>query len=154
MMFWHLGLGHLLHKRMMAMAKAGDIPRRFMQDPMPECAACCFCKAMKVPWRTKGHDQRKIRTVTQPGKCVSVNQLESLVPGLIAQLKGQLTRARYQYATVFVDHYSYLTYIHLMQTLTREETIVAKRAFESYARQRGVTMRHYHANKMPSYNMR
>eukprot|EP00546_Thalassionema_frauenfeldii_P014595 CAMPEP_0178930064 /NCGR_PEP_ID=MMETSP0786-20121207/21003_1 /TAXON_ID=186022 /ORGANISM="Thalassionema frauenfeldii, Strain CCMP 1798" /LENGTH=263 /DNA_ID=CAMNT_0020606501 /DNA_START=1185 /DNA_END=1975 /DNA_ORIENTATION=+ len=53
MMFWHLGLGHLLHKRMMAMAKAGDIPRRFMQDPMPECAACCFCKAMKVPWRTK-----------------------------------------------------------------------------------------------------
>jgi len=59
MMFWHLRLGHLPHERMMAMAKAGDLPKRFLGVPMPECAACRFCRATKVPWRTKGHEQRK-----------------------------------------------------------------------------------------------
>jgi hypothetical protein len=46
--------------------------------------------------------------------------------GFIAQLKGTLTKKRYTVATVFVDHYSRLKYIHLMTKLTSEEMIEAK----------------------------
>ncbi len=41
--------------------------------------------------------------------------------GFIAQLKGTLTKKCYTAATVFVDHYSRLKYIHLMTKLTSEE---------------------------------
>ena len=39
-----------------------------------------------------------------------------------------------------------MTYIYLMKRLTSEETVDAKRAFETYARNRGVSIRHYHCD--------
>jgi hypothetical protein len=35
------------------MAFLGLIPRRLYDINPPKCAACCFGKAMKRPWRTK-----------------------------------------------------------------------------------------------------
>ncbi len=66
--------------------------------------------------------------------------------GFIAQLKGTLTKKRYTAATIFVDHYSWLKYIHLMTKLTSEETMEAKQAFEHFAEQHGVCILHYHCN--------
>ena len=89
----------------------------------------------KRPWRTKSQrDNRKLRQVTEPGECVSVDQLKSSTPGFIPQLKGKLTKQRYRAATVFVDHYSGLSYVHMQRSLTSEETLEAKRAFEAFAR--------------------
>jgi hypothetical protein len=84
--------------------------------------------------------------VTEPGDCMSVDQLESRTPGLIGQLKGIPTKARYKVATIFVDHISDLTFIHLQQTTNASETVEAKRQFESYLRSHGVTVKHYHAD--------
>ena len=81
-----------------------------------------------------------------PGECVSVDQLESSTSGFVAQLKGRLTKRRYKCATVFVDHYSDLTYIHHHSRLTSEETVEAKKAFEAYARNYGVRIQHYHCD--------
>ena len=47
------------------------------------------------PWRVKGEDKKATKTATRPGQIVSVDQLESNTPGLIAQLKGKLTQQRY-----------------------------------------------------------
>jgi hypothetical protein len=81
----------------------------------------------KQPWRTKAQpNMSKIKSVTRPGDCVSIDQLELPTPGFVAQLKGALTKKRYQAATVFVDHASRLSYIHLQQGLTSEETVEAK----------------------------
>jgi hypothetical protein len=66
--------------------------------------------------------------------------------GFITQLKGTLTKKRYTAATIFVDHYSRLKYIHLMTKLTSEETMEAKQAFEHFAEQHGVRIFHYHCN--------
>jgi hypothetical protein len=66
--------------------------------------------------------------------------------GLIAQLKGTLTKKRYTAATVFVDHYSRLKYIHLMTKLTSTETMEAKQAFEHFAKQQGIRILHYHCD--------
>ena len=70
----------------------------------------------------------------------------SPVPGIIAQNTGKLTRKRYKYVTVFVDHYSGLSYSYLQKTSDAEETIMGKRAFEAYCSQHGVTVRNYHAD--------
>ena len=69
----------------------------------------------KRPWRVKGEDKKATKTVTRPGQIVSVDQLESNTPGLIAQFKGNLTQQRYKCATVFVDQFSGYTFVYLQK---------------------------------------
>ena len=80
------------------------------------------------------------------GQIVSVDQMDSSNLGFIAQLKGKLTRRRYKHATIFVDHYSDLSYVHLQETLSSNETVQAKHAFEAFARKHHVQVLHYHAD--------
>ena len=68
------------------------------------------------------------------------------MPGFISQLKGILTKQRYQYATVFIDQYSRLSYIFLQQNIMSNETVQAKITFERYSEERGVHICHYHAD--------
>jgi hypothetical protein len=49
-------------------------------------------------------------------------------------------------ATVFVDHYSDMSYVHLQKSTSASETVKAKKAFEQHAQTYGVAIRHYHAN--------
>ena len=144
---WHYRLGHLSFARLRILALLGIIPRRLIHVKSPKCAGCIYGAMTKRPWRTKAQqNKQKIRSVTRPGDCVSVDQLESTTPGFIAQLKGKLTKQRYRAATVFVDHASRLSYVHLQKSLSSDETVQAKRAFEAYARSHGIIIRHYHAD--------
>jgi hypothetical protein len=84
-------------------------------------------------WRTRAEPIKvKTAVVTGPGGCVSVDQLDSINPGFVAQLKGILTNRRYTCATVFVDHFSRLGYVHMQKQLTSDETVEAKHAFEAF----------------------
>jgi hypothetical protein len=68
----------------------------------------------KHPWRMKGAQKKsKLRSVTNPGDCISFDRLESNMQGFFTQLKGTLTKTRYGAATVFVNHASRLSYIHI-----------------------------------------
>jgi hypothetical protein len=100
------------------------------------------------PWRSKGYNNKDENPTNelQPGDCVSVDQLESTTPGLIAQLKGVPTTARYKVATVFVDHATRFTYVHLQKSTNAEETVQAKKSFEILAATYGVRILHYHAD--------
>ncbi len=111
-------------------AKNGEIPRRLATVKEPKCAGCLFGKMTKVPWRTRSKANSKVHEATYPGECVSVDQMQSTQAGFYAQLKGKLTSKRYTGATIFVDHFSRLRYVHLMTSLSSQETIEAKRAFE------------------------
>jgi hypothetical protein len=60
---------------------------------------------------------------------------------------GSLTRRRYMVSTVFVDHFSGLSYVqHLQLSTDAEHTLGAKRAFERFAKAHGVSVCHYHAD--------
>ncbi len=83
---------------------------------------------------------------TKPGQCVLVDQMISTQIGFVAQLKGCLTTQQYCAATIFDDHFSRLCYVHLMQSLTSDETLAAKNTFEQFAKQHGMSILHYHAN--------
>jgi hypothetical protein len=145
LMHWHYRLGHLPFSKLKLLAQLGEIPKRLAKVVAPKCAGCIFAAMTKVPWKGK-EKQHHIFTATKPGECVSVDQMISTQVGFIAQLKGKLTRDRYKAATVFVDHFSRLRFVHLMRDLSSEETIHAKLAFEQYARNHGVTILHYHAD--------
>jgi hypothetical protein len=72
--------------------------------------------------------------------------MTSTEAGFYAQMKGKLTKKRYRCATIFVDHYSRLRFIHLQIDNSSVKTVAAKCAFESFAAENGVKIQHYHCN--------
>lgn len=144
---WHHRLGHLSFNKIRLLSSLGILPRRLTTVRPPKCPGCIYGAMTKRPWRTKAQSNKgTIYVATKPGNCVSVDQLESNTPGFIAQLKGSLTKQRYRAATIFVDHYSRLSYVYLQRGLTSDETLKAKRAFEAYARSHNVQIKHYHCD--------
>jgi hypothetical protein len=129
------------------MAKAGILPKHLSNCQVPKCSACYYGKASRRPWREKGvENKNKIATATAPGQIISVDQMQSTVPGMVGQIKGIPTRQRYHYVTVFLDQFSGLSFVHLQKTCTSEETLDAKMAFEGYACSLNVKIQHYHAD--------
>jgi hypothetical protein len=106
---------------------------------------CLFGAMTKVPWKVR-ETSSKVFVATKAGQCVSVDQMILTQVGFIAQLKGTLTKKRYTVATIFIDHYLRLKYVHLMTRLTSEETIEAKQAFKHFAEQHGIRILHYRCN--------
>jgi hypothetical protein len=86
----------------------------------PMCNDHCGAKATRRPWRGKEsrHKQSHIKRPTHPGEVVSVDQLESSVPGFIGQITGRLTKQRIVGSTIFVDHASDLSYVYHQTSMT------------------------------------
>ncbi len=61
-------------------------------------------------------------------------------------MKGKLTKKRYRCATVFVDHYSCLCFVHLQIDNSLVKTVATKHAFETFAAEHGIKIQHYHCN--------
>jgi hypothetical protein len=132
---FHHQYGHIPMRKLQEMAKQGILPRRLANCNIPTCSACLFAKATKRPWRGKTRrDNDNDETPATVGEVVSVDQLESPTPGLLAQMTGKLTTKRYKYATVFVDQRSRFGYVYLQKTSSAEETVEGKNAFETHAR--------------------
>ena len=143
----HERLGHLSFSRLKLLARAGMIPRELASIDPPTCPGCAYGKAHRKPWRYKGSKNRKpIKPATRPGQVVSMDQLVSPTPGFVPTHRGTPTTQRYFGATVFVDHFSDFTYVHLMTKMDAEATVEAKLAFEHIASSHGVTIQHYHAD--------
>jgi hypothetical protein len=141
---WHYRLGRIPFANIRLMAARGEIPKRLATCRVPKCQSCLWGRATKQPWYSKSQTKRKIRTVNTPGECVSVDQLESPVPGLVGQNKGFFYRKRYKVATIFVDHYSRMSFVYLQESTKGEETNIAKKAFETHAATFGITIQNYH----------
>ena len=143
----HQAFGHVSFEKLRIMAKKGIIPRNLADCPNPTCSSCQYAKATKKPWRGKPRKRSgNTKLVTKPGQCVSVDQMVSPTPGLIAQMIGFLTKKRYSYATVYVDQYSKLGYVHLQKTSSVEETLEGKKAFEAYCKEQSIQVQAYHAD--------
>jgi transposase InsO family protein len=143
----HHQCGHISFARIQEMAKLGMLPKRLAKCPVPTCSACLYAKAIRRKWRGKtANNSDEAKEPLKPGECVSVDQLKSPTPGLIAQLSGFLTTKRYGYTTVYIDHASQLGFVYLKKGTTADETLEGKIAFEQYAKDRGVTIQTYHAD--------
>jgi transposase InsO family protein len=159
-MHWHYKLNHASQKVMTKLAKKGMLPRHITKilktlemakRSGPMCNDCYSASATRTAWRDKPNKQqmqinRERRKNLKPGDVVSVDQLESSTPGFAGQMTGNLTRQRIMGSTIFVDHASGLSYVYNQLSMSSEETINAKEAFENYAKQHGVHINHYHAD--------
>jgi hypothetical protein len=145
LMRWHLQLGHLPFANIRLMAARKEIPSRLANCRIPKCQSCLYGRATKRPWRTKGQ-AGTIRPVTSPGQCVSVDQLESPVADFVGQNKGYFFRKRYKVATIFVNHFSRLSYVYLQESTKGAQTLATKRSFETYDSTHGVKIRPHHAD--------
>ncbi len=114
LMHWHYRLGHLPFVKLKQLALNGEIPKKLVKVKPPKCADCLFGAITKIPWRGKETKaSHKVFIATKPGECISVNQMTSTEVGFYAHMKGKLTKKCYRCATVFVDHYSRLRFVHL-----------------------------------------
>ena len=143
---YHHKFGHCSPRRIQQMARDGILPRRLATCDVPVCTACLYGKATRRPWRSKLSKNHTVREVQKPGQVVSVDQMISPTPGLVAQMSGRPTTKRYRCATIFVDQATGLGYVHLQQSTKAEETLEGKIAFERYAAQFGVRILAYHAD--------
>jgi hypothetical protein len=143
MMEWHQRLCHLPEAKMHEMAKRGELQSKFATCKLPFCPACHYSNASRRPWRTSAATSIPTRIANMPGDVVAIDQMVSPTAGLIAQMKGFLTRRRYVAATVFVDHYSNLSFTYFQKSLTADETLEARAAFERFASSHVVTVKHY-----------
>ena len=113
----HQQFGHVSFRRLKLMATQGVIPKRLAKCDVPACTACLYAKAAKRPWRSKTTPNYKPpESPTGPGRVLSVDQMVSPTPGLVAQMAGYLTTKRYKYETVFVDQYSKMGFTFRQKT--------------------------------------
>ena len=93
------------------------------EEDIPRCSACCFEKQSCTSPNTNGLGAGIADDHDQPGICISINQIESPQGGLIPVPKGRQTSRKYHVATVFVDHFSKLTYVHFSESTPAKESV-------------------------------
>jgi hypothetical protein len=123
-MHWHYRLNHASFSTMLNMAKQRHLPQgissilRRMErhrHKAPLCSDCIASKMCRKQWRQKQEKERELKPKTEllPGDVVSVDQLVSSTPGLVACLHGGYpTKEKYVGSTVFVDQASDFSYIY------------------------------------------
>ena len=88
----HHHFQHISFSKLQKMARQGILPRRLAHCKIPSCSACLYGKATKRAWRSKLGKKRQEKKTMKPGEVISVDQMVSPIPGLIAQMMGFLTR--------------------------------------------------------------
>ena len=88
----HHRFQHISFSKLQEIARQGILPRRLAHCKIPSCSACLYGKAMNRAWRSKLGRQRQEKKAMKPGEVVSVDQMVSPVPGLIAQMTGFVPR--------------------------------------------------------------
>jgi hypothetical protein len=85
-----------------------------------------------------------------PGKKVSCDQYITSVPGRLPDTYGkESNKEKYRGGTIFYDHASGVIFLRHQVSLRAGETVRAKRAFEQFAKQNGVTIKSYRADNLP-----
>jgi hypothetical protein len=147
LMQWHYRLGHMRFPKLKQLALNGKIPKKLTKVLPPKFAGCLFGAMTKLPWQGKETKvDHEIFVATKPGECVLVDQMTSTEVGFYEQLKGKLTKKRYKCATVFIDHFSHLQFVHLQLVNKSKEILAAKLAFKQYGAEHGVKILHYHCD--------
>jgi GAG-pre-integrase domain len=143
---WHMRFGHMPFPRLQLLAKEGILPLRLAKCQIPICASCMYGKLSRKPWRYRQDTVEPIEDTTVVGECVSADQMEKHVHGLIGQVNGIPTRERYRVATIFVDHVSDYTYVYLQTNTSSVQTLAANMEFERHASSVGIMIQRFHAD--------
>ena len=152
---WHCKLGHTSFKSIQALARRGFLPHKLANVDAPMCTACRYARAKKtpVPTATKiaiktEHDVNSIKEGDLfPGQRVSLDHLESHLPGKLWSEQGRFLKDRhYIGGAIFVDHASGYMSLQLQESLNAAETVRSKHLFEREAYEYRVLIESYHTD--------
>jgi hypothetical protein len=146
LMGYHMRFGCIPFDRLQQAARQGILTRRIANCPPPKCPGCLFAKAEHRLWESRAQAGKIEKTATKPGHMVSVDQLISKTPGLLAQSTRTLTNGQHTVATTFVDHASGLDFPYPQESTSAKHTLEAKAAFEGFPDGHHVKIQHYHCN--------
>ena len=141
-------LKYLPNSHMCKLATAGVILRKLAKITPPIYIAYLKGKQHQRPWRGRG---KQIRSICRPqdnfpGARISTNQMYSQVGGLIPQVYGILTKARYKAVTVFVNYHTDYMYVYLMTNTERDTTLEAKNTNKHLLLQHGHCILAHHTD--------
>ena len=116
-------------------------------------SACCFGNKICTSSNTDGSRAGIEDEHDQPGMFISIIQIESPQGVLMPVIKGKKNRRKYHVATIFVAHFSKLTYVHFSESTKANKAVEAKHALEPYSAAFGVKIQKYHADNV-AFNTR
>jgi hypothetical protein len=156
---WHFRLGHFNLRwiqRLTRVREGDDEPALLTKHPktsscpIPQCAACRFGKAHRLP---DGAHRQEIRVEKdgalkvghlKPGDMVSIDQFVSKVRGRLPHTKGKEdSKDQYSGGTIYVDSASGYVFVDNQVSLNAAETLRGKHRFEREARECGISIKSY-----------
>ena len=139
--------GNVSFTQIKLIVRAGLLSRELANTKAHICPGCAYEKALCKPWRYNGiQNFRPIKTVTALGDIVSMDQLIIPILDFVPTHRGLPTLQCCVGVIIFVDHYSYLTYAHLMTEIDDVSTGEAKLVFECITQSHSMTIKYYHCD--------
>ena len=122
-----------------------------VSSPRPSMSGTKCTGRTRRSWRTNSKKKKKgIRDKSndKPGSGTSCDHIVSSQPGLIPQMRGLLTHARFWGSVLYCDHFSDFIYNHLIEGTTSLETLQSKHAYERVSKAHDVTVKSYRADNL------
>ena len=85
-------------------------------------------------------------SANKPGKCVSVDQIESSYPGRLPTLSGRYTNSPATVSIVYVDQATHKTFVYHQAIASASKTVMSKVFFEWAAHTEGMEIKSYKAD--------
>ena len=115
---WHDKLSHIHPKSMFILEKLGFLPPIFtyLKDCVPFFVSWILETEGSRKWITKRNKSGSIRKYSdnKQGYGILVDQLRSAQSVLVTQLSGKITSERIWDYSLIVEHFSDLTYVHII----------------------------------------
>jgi len=124
----------------------GPSYKAIMHCDLPLCHACLQGKQHEraaTPVTASGTIDT---THLVPGMCISGDQLESTMPGLVASFQGSLSAHSYPAGTLFIYHASRYFFFTRHHSTGAEEAVAAKHRFELHAMSFNRSIQCYHTD--------
>ena len=94
------------------MVEQGVLTKRLAKCVIPVCSLCLYERMNTRPRiQCYKNNMDEAKDTERPGDVIFLDQLKSPTLVLISQMTGFMTTKRYQYATVYVDQASRLSYV-------------------------------------------
>ena len=147
LLHWHRRLGHMDFEKIKDLSRQGLLPKELSTFKSPLCSFCIQAKQQRNSITSMATGGAIKSGNLKPGSKISCDQYYSREPGFIANNNGLvLSKESAKYGTLFVDHASDFIFHFLQTSPDGSQTVDAKHKFETFAKNCGVDIRHYHAD--------
>ena len=134
-------------KKLKHFARKGFLPKDIANDKTPLCSSCIQVKQTRTSIsRMASGDSIKDGNV-RSGDKISCDHYKSREPEIMCNTYGKvLDNEHASCGAIFVDHASDFMHDSMQISVEGKQTVEAKHNFEAFAKNCGLSIKHYHAD--------